>query len=409
MQQPSPFIITICTTLESQLGFKIKNIADAEKASQSLVIEKLHISPHTIARIFGIVKPFRTPYKDTLNVLARYLKYNDWDDFCANQTNVPFDPNYFLTENSDGFSLSIFRLALANEDFNSLKVILAKLYNYQNQVLLFTAAELLGTYVRKSKKQSELLQILGDTSIGHLFFYECYVDENNENNYFSNALINYYLPKVTSDYKRLFVYSFLISQKAHKKELPSEYIISFENIIKKVRMKSCHFHELSRWFECLIIIDGFNGKLDKTWDSHLRKLLKACVLFSDYEKAWLISRTLKALMMFGMKEKVLNHLEFNLVINHLIQNKKKELHSMALYIIQLYWIMKSKHFEDTIIYSPFRIHADLFQNESSEKTAIEFGLASLFASGENKKILDSNLKKYCEETGTTWVLKLIAD
>jgi hypothetical protein len=409
VQQPSPYIITICNTLEGQLGFKIKNIADAEKASRSLASEKLHISPHTIARIYGIVKPFRTPYKDTLNVLARYLKYNDWDDYCANQTNVPFDPNYFLTENSDGFSLSIFRLALVNEDFNSLKVILAKLYKYQNQTLLFTAAELLGTYVRKSKKQSELLQILGDTTIGHLFFYECYVDENNANNYFSNALINYYLPNVVADYKRLFVYSFLISQKAHKEELPSEYIISFENIIKKVRMKSCHFHELSRWFECLIIIDGFNGKLDKTWDSHLRKLIKTCVLFSDYEKAWLISRTLKALMLFGMKEKVLNHLAFNLVIDHLIKNKKKELHSMALYGIQLYWVMKSKHFEDTIIYSPFRIHADLFQNESNEKAAIEFGLASLFASGENKKILDSNLKKYCEETGTTWVLKLIAD
>ncbi|CAN1556125.1 hypothetical protein MCEGE10_02400 [Flavobacteriaceae bacterium] len=409
MQQPSPYIITICNTLEGQLGFKIKNIADAEKASQSLAIEKLHISPHTIARIYGIVKPFRTPYKDTLNVLARYLKYNDWDDYCANQTNVPFDPNYFLTENSDGFSLSIFRLALANEDFNSLKVILAKLYNHQNQAMLFTAAELLGTYVRKSKKQSELLQILGDTSIGHLFFYECYVDENNANNYFSYALINYYLPKVTSDYKRLFVNSFLISQKAHKEELPSEYIISFENIIKKVRMKSCHFHELSRWFECLIIIDGFNGTLEKTWVSHLRKLLKACVLFSDYEKAWLIARALKALMLFGMKEKVLNHLEFNLVIDQLIKNQKKDLHFMALYIIQLYWIMKSKHFEETIIYSPFRIHADLFQNESNEKAAIEFGLASLFASGENKKIIDSNLKKYCEETGTTWVLKLISD
>ena len=141
----------------------------------------------------------------------------------------------------------------------------------------------------------------------------------------------------------------------------------------------------------------------------MRKLLKACVLYSDYEKAWVIARALKALMLFGMKEKVLNHLAFNLVIDQLINNKKKELHSIALYGIQLYWIMKSKHFEDTIIYSPFRIHADLFQNESNEKAAIEFGLASLFASGENKKILDSNLKKYCEETGTTWVLKLISD
>jgi hypothetical protein len=71
--------------------------------------------------------------------------------------------------------------------------------------------------------------------------------------------------------------------------------------------------------------------------------------------------------------------------------------------------MKSKHIENAVIYSPFRIHADLFQNESNEKAAIEFGIASLFASGENKIILNSNLKKFCEKTGTTWVLKLITD
>ena len=409
MKQPNPFIITICKQIEAEIGFNIKNIGDSKKLSDEFILKKIHISPHTIARIFGIVKPYRTPYKETLNGLGSYLGYKDWEEYCSNQTNIPFDPNYFLTENSDGFSLSVFELALANEDFISLKIILAKLSKYQNQVLLFTAAELLGTYVRKLKKQTELLQILGDTSIGHLFFYECYVDENNENNYFSNALINYYLPNVESDYKRLFVYSFLISQKAHKEELPSEYIISFENIIKKIRIKNCHYHELSRLFECLIIIDGFNGKLPKTLDSHLRKLLKASILFSDYEKAWLISRTLKALMLFGIKDKVVHHLAFNLVIDQLINNKKKEFHSMALYEIQLYWVMKSKHFEDTMIYSPFRIHADLFQNESNEKAAIEFGLASLFASGENKMILNSNLKKFCKKTGTTWVLKLITD
>ena len=110
-----------------------------------------------------------------------------------------------------------------------------------------------------------------------------------------------------------------------------------------------------------------------------------------------------------MKERVLNHLEFNLVIDQLIKNQKKDMHSIALYGIQLYWIMKSKYFECSIIYSPFRIHDELFQNESNEKAAIEFGVASLFASGENKIILNSNLKKFCEKTGTTWVLKLITD
>jgi hypothetical protein len=408
MNQPSPYIITICNKIESQLGFKIKNIADAEKVSNSLASGKLHISTHTIARLYGVVKPFRTPYKDTLNVLARYLNYNDWDDFCANQTNIPFDPNFFLTEASDGFSLAVLQLALASENFIDLRVILAKAQNNENEAVLFTAAELIGAYVRISKKQKELLQILAESSIGNLFFYECYVDENNENNYFSEALINYYLPRIDNDYKKLFAYSFNISQTAHKNQLKSRFVSNFEKLTARLDKRKSHFHELSRWTECLILIDGFNGILQSTWENHLRELIGLSVCFNDHEKAWLFSRSLKAILLFGIKEELYEFDAFNEIIDNLIKNQKKDIYSIALYALQLYWICKSLHFNSKIIYTPFRIHNILFQNESNEKTAIEFALASLFASGENKIILDSNLKKFCEEKGTTWVLKLIA-
>ena len=407
MTQPSPYIFSICKQLEIQSGFKIKNIADAQKVVDLLAIEKLHISPHTIARLYGVVKPFRTPYRDTLNVLARYLNYSDWEDFCNNQTNIPFDPNYFLTEATDGFSLAVLQLTLATEDLDALKVVLNKATDNNDLAILFTAAELIGVYVRKSNKQKELLDLLSKSSIGHLLYYECYVDEDNVNNYFSDALINYYLPNVDSDYKRLFVYSFLISQKAYKEELPSDYILLFQDVAKKVKIEKCHFHELSRWFECLILIDGFKGCLEKTWENHVNELLKASISISDFEITWVVARTLKALLFFGMKEKVLNHLELNLMIDRLIKIQKKEVHNMSLYIIQLYWIVKSKHFKIKTTYRPFRIHSDLFQNESNEKAAVEFGLASLFATGENKKIIDENLKSFCKEKGTTWILKLI--
>jgi hypothetical protein len=126
MNQPNPYLIAICNQLEVHLGFKIKNIADAQQCSALLIQQKLYISPHTIARLFGVVKPFRTPYKDTLNILARFLLYTDWESYCADQTNIPFDPNFFLTEASDGFSLAVLELALASEDFKALKLILEK-------------------------------------------------------------------------------------------------------------------------------------------------------------------------------------------------------------------------------------------------------------------------------------------
>jgi hypothetical protein len=407
MNQPSPYIVSICNQIETQLGFKIKNIADAQNFSEILTVEKLYISPHTIARLYGVVKPFRTPYKDTLNILARFVNYTDWEDFCDSQTNIPFDPNFFLTEASDGFSLAMLQLALVNEDFEALPLVLAKAKYNDDETIRFTAAELIGAYIRKSKKQKELLQLFADNSIGQLFFYECYVDEDNEENYFSDALRQYYLPNLSNDYRKLFVYCFIISQTAHKEQKRSPYCTEFLKLTIQLDKKNCHFHELSRWIECLILIDGYNGVLQNTWQQHVAELVALSVGYNANEKAWLFSRSLKALLLFGFKKELFKSDELNTVIDLLIKNQKKELHSIALYVLQLYWISKSMYFESKIIYNPFRIHNILFQNESNEKTAIEFAVASLFATGENKNILNSNLKGYCEEKGVKWVLTLI--
>jgi hypothetical protein len=409
MMQPSLYIIAICNQVETQLGFKIKNIADAHNASAQMAVIKLHISPHTIARLYGVVKPFRTPYKDTLNILARFVNYNDWEDFCDNQTNIPFDPNFFLTEASDGFSLAMLQLALANEDFEALPLVLTKAKYNDDETIRFTAAELIGAYIRKSKKQKELLQLFADNSIGQLFFYECYVDEDNQENYFSNALLEHYLPNVTNDFRKLFVYCFIISQTAHKEQKRSPYCTEFLKLTIQLDKKKCHFHELSRWIECLIIIDGYNGVLQNTWKQHVAELVALSVGYNANEKAWLFSRSLKALLLFGFKKELFKSDELNTVIDLLIKNQKKELHSIALYVLQLYWISKSMYFESKIIYNPFRIHNILFQNESNEKTAIEFAVASLFAAGENKNILNSNLKGYCEGRGVNWVMRLFND
>ena len=407
MNQQNLYIISICNQLETELGFKIKNIAAANKCSGILALEKLFISPHTIARMYGVVKPFRTPYKDTLNVITRYLNYDDWEDFCNNQTNVPFDPNFFLTEASDGFSLTVLELVLINEDFKGLTLILEKAKFYESETIRFTAANLIGAYVRKSNNQKEFLQLLAVSSIGHLFFYECYVDEDNDNNYFSEALINYYLPNIDNDYRRLYVYSFLISQTAHKKQIAAPYIQEFEKLISHLDKNKCHFHELSRWMECLILIDGYNGVLQNTWKQHLQKLITLSVGFHPNEKIWLFSRSLKALLLFKIKEELFHFNPFNDIIDSIIKKQTKEMHSVALYAIQLYWISKSIYFKSKIIYTPFRIHNLLFQNESNEKSAIEFAVASLFATGENKKIIDNNLITFCQGKGMNWVVKLI--
>ena len=121
----------------------------------------------------------------------------------------------------------------------------------------------------------------------------------------------------------------------------------------------------------------------------------------------LLSRALKALVLFGFKEELFNCKEWNEIVDNLIKNQTKELHSIALYVLQLYWISKSMYLNSKTIYTPFRIHNILFQNESNEKTAIEFAVVSLFATGENKKIITDNLKRFCEAKGVYWVVRFM--
>jgi hypothetical protein len=258
--------------------------------------------------------------------------------------------------------------------------------------------------VKSKKNYCNYYQIV---VLGNFFFYECYVDEDNENNYFSEALVNYYLPNVTNDYRKLYVYCFLISQSAHKEQKTSDYVKEFTTLTSQLDIGNCHFHERSRWIECLILIDGFNKVLQNTWKHHVNELVALSIGLSLNEKAWLLSRPLKALLLFGFKEELFNYMAWNDVVDNLIKNQTKELHSIALYTLQLYWISKSMYLNSKTVYTPFRIHNILFQNESNGKTAIEFAVASLFATGENKQIITVNLKRFCETKGVHWVVKLI--
>ncbi|MEG0517508.1 MAG: hypothetical protein RR555_01390 [Bacteroidales bacterium] len=46
------------------------------------------LSMATIKRVFGYVKYNSTPSADTLNILANYLGYSTYDEFCAVTTNI---------------------------------------------------------------------------------------------------------------------------------------------------------------------------------------------------------------------------------------------------------------------------------------------------------------------------------
>ena len=62
-------------TLDSPADFDVMSLSIRERTGE-------YISPTTLKRLFGYVKPATVPRTSTLSVLSRYAGYAGWSDFC---------------------------------------------------------------------------------------------------------------------------------------------------------------------------------------------------------------------------------------------------------------------------------------------------------------------------------------
>ena len=72
--------------LEAAVHKKIQTPKDFEYLSEC-IFQKLHekISPTTLKRLWGYIPETSTPRVSTLNLLAEFLDYQDWDAFCSQE------------------------------------------------------------------------------------------------------------------------------------------------------------------------------------------------------------------------------------------------------------------------------------------------------------------------------------
>jgi hypothetical protein len=407
MKQIDPFLVRLCRQIEISNKRSIKEFMDAKWLSQQMEVRKIFVSPHTIARLFGVIKPFRKPYKVTLNGLAQFLDYFDWEDYVKNQTTLYTDPNFFLTESNDGFSQSVLELALITKQYDTVKQLMDKYVFHAFDNTFMSSAALIGAYLKTNNYDKKLLQILAESDSGQRLFYECFVDEDNEDNYFSEALLNYYLPKIKNPGRKIFVYTFVISQTAYKENRVSEYFKNFREVTQLQKKEETHYHEYSRWIECNIIHDGFNCMLKDTFSQHIEAILSYSS--EDFEPEWVVIRPLRALLFFGFKNELFNHKELNDYIKSILFKTNKHKDSIPMYVLQLFWLCREKKYRRKNTYNPFRKSINYFHSDNNEKLAIEFATASLFAAGENKAFLDKNLEWFCKQKGKQWVLNLLQE
>ena len=402
MKDHTLLIEKITKQIEKSVNRRITGFPDAQWLSDRFTTRKLPISSQTIARLYGLI-PRTKPYLSTLDNLARFLEYDNWENYIEDQTHHHFNSNIFLTEDPNGFSHSLLELALQHKQYDTIQLLLEKYPYFENNPIHFSTANLVGKYVKQFNYDDKLIQLLANTSAGRSLFFECYVDEDNQNNQFSNALEIHYLPKVSNRHDVFYVFSFLITQQGYSNTLDKTTLEKYHSIENKIVVHQLHYHLLSRYWECKILLEGGNNQSSSNYKEYLTSL---SILANAQDKnEWLLARCIRAFLHIGCKKELVSHEKFNEVVNTTLMKKRKSKNSAALYIIQLYWLY-SNH-KDNQTYQPFHLAVDYLQGNSKERLAIETATTYLFARGNNKKHSELILKQHCSEPKLNWILNLV--
>lgn len=403
MKRTEQFIQQIGKQIETAVNRSITGFPDTVWLSDIFNAKKLNVSASTFARLYGLTVSNSKPYLSTLDNLAKFLEYDNWENYVDDQSNHHFSSNFFLTEEAEGFSQGILEMALSLKRYDMVQMLLEKYPFYDNNPIHFSTANLIGKYVKKNNYDKELLKVLSKSKAGQSLFYECFVDEDNENDYFSKALYKYYLPQVTDKDYIYFVHSYLLAQKGYSGKIKKSMLKKYQELLEPIDVDELHYHLISRYFECNIIIDGIENKLQNKVEDYLNIISNYAL--SIVKNEWLLARSIRALLHFGYKKELLNHLKFNEMVNATIMKKNKNKNSAALYITQLYWLYNNR--KNTIAYQPFHLSVDYLQGNSIERIAIETATASLFSKGNSKLQIEENLVQYCAGTKTNWILNLL--
>ncbi|WP_297868119.1 hypothetical protein [uncultured Flavobacterium sp.] len=412
MESQNILLDKLLRQVEISIQRNVVSFSDAKFLSEEIAKKKLFVSPHTIGRLYGIVKPSRKPYKETLNILSQFLNYLNWEDYSKIENNKSLakqaEIKYLRSEDENAFSLSFLELALINSDFDTVNKILNDLkFTTDEYSVFYTISNLLGSYIRKNPSHV-LLRLLAKSQNGRAFFYECFVDEDNPNSYYSSAIEKYYLKNIADNNKKIFAYSYLLSNRFYKGFANNIDIVNFKKNASKIKIDTSHFHEISRLLECNIIVDGFENKLQDTISNHIDKVISIANDYTyDFQSSWILARPIRAMIHFGFAKELLNHEKLNNTVDNLFKNASFEFESIAIYILQLYCVFKINSNGSNEKTKPMRLAFKSFLNNENERLAIEFVISYFYATEKNKILIKNKLVDFCDRNGYSWVLKLI--
>jgi hypothetical protein len=400
----SNYIRELKKQLENASNLSILEFNDCKQLSALLNEKGLAVSAHTFARLFGVLKENHRPYTSTLNLICEFLGYASYSLFCAEIRN---NMEYALSAPNEVFhtgpySFIALELAIINNDWENVTKILDDFNTsspLKNELVMF-----LGNLVRNHPHQKEFLQQLTRSENGKWLFFESYVDEDDRNNYYSNALKYYYQNVSTKPGNQLFLNCFLASKAIYQQQSYPEFTFFYQDFDQ---LQGLHFHEISRLFELQILIDFEQNNLSKTLLVHLDKICSTCSSYLHYDACWILARSIKALAFAGMLKKAITYSPFRQLIFERFQSTQSKIESIGELIIQLVGhVLFVKEQRNELYFPPSKIEVK-HDNETNARILIESATAQLYAPDSVKTILDKNIYSFAKNTGQTWVFDLL--
>ncbi len=298
MEHQKRLLSILSGKLKQKTGFDGSSFQQCTRISDQMREKGIHISPHTIARLFGEVLPQRKFYLNTLNLIAKFLGYEGWDAFLKTEQ-APSAITYTTTtgeRNPDHVFLSSFRYALLKGDVRLQKRLLdkaAKQGIFTDFNTRFFFATEMGRYARTHKDDQDFFRLMAEHPFGRDVFYRTFVDEDDADGYFSYYLKTYFLPTARIPSDILFAQTFL-----HSRGIYTNVIVDRQNISDMVNipfkellneLHSCHF--ISRQAESRLLIACSHKVIENILD----EILMLEDQFSTWDFTWVLGRCLRAL------------------------------------------------------------------------------------------------------------------
>jgi len=207
----------------------------------------------------------------------------------------------------DIFQIPLLRLGLISENAE-LTCQMLDAYDPENHAYLrFEIANLIGTHIKNHLNRDLTLEYLAKHPNGRFLFFETFVDEDNANGYFSNALARNYLPYVNNAFDYLFVDCFLFSH----------HYYSNETITSSLKLPQFSqrfnpelpFHITSRLWECYFLkyLSGFNKR--EAFEQ-IDELLRLSEPYPIHERPWILARVIRAFSIHGKVSYLIQHDEY---------------------------------------------------------------------------------------------------